>query len=100
MAKFNKGLRSVEVHTRIGDVFTATDTVEEPKASWAYDEFIKYGTMHILADPKDFIPYHAVDYLVFSTSVGEMEKGDPYCKGGASGNVACEGKTCEMTLNC
>lgn len=100
MAKFNKGLRSIEVHTRIGDVFSATDTVEKPIASWAYDEFIRGDKMHIFNDPKDYIPFHAVDYLVLTKSVGEVERDDAYCVDPSKSNEACKGEACSMELNC
>lgn len=100
MAKFNKPLKSIEVRTRLGETFNASDTIDKPIASWAYDEFIKGEKMHIFNDPKNYVPYEAVDYLVLTKSTEEYEQEDAYCDDGASSNKACEGEACSMALKC
>lgn len=98
MASYVKSLKAIEVHTRIGDTFTATDVNGNPIASRALDEFRHGKEMHIFADPKDFIPFHAVDYLVLTNTVGEIERADAYCKSGTA--IVGRGKVCESGAGC
>lgn len=79
MATYTKGLKSIEVHTRGGETITASDTVEQPIATQALAEFYAHNVMHILKDPKDFVPFHAVDYIEVTASSGQFDRSDPYC---------------------
>lgn len=98
MATFNKPLKSIEVHTRLCETITASDTVDKPIASWAYDEFIKGEKMHIFNDSKDYVPYEAVDYLVLTKSTGEFEREDAYCD--PDSVIVGRSKACESELGC
>lgn len=98
MAKFNKPLKSIEVHTRLGETFNASDTIDKPIASWAYDEFIKGEKMHIFNDPQNYIPYEAVDYLVLTKSTAEVDRKDAYCESGTA--IVGRGKVCESGAGC
>lgn len=89
MATYPKALKSIVVKTRQGE-FTASDTVDNPIATRALGEFEQGKEMHILADPKDYIPFHAVETVTVTTTSGSIEREDPYCEEG--GESTCEWK--------
>lgn len=80
MAKYPKGLKTIEVHTIGGATITAADTAEKGIASNALSEFEKFSTMHIATGENEItlVPFHAVDHIVVTTSTTEVERPDPY----------------------
>lgn len=75
---YPKKLKTIVVHTLDGQTFNVADTAEDNKASRALNEFGDYGTMHILDTPKNYIPFHAVQYIEVTEADGEINKADPY----------------------
>lgn len=80
MAKFPKGLKTIEVHTIGGATITAADTAKKGIASNALSEFDMGKTMHIDTGENEttLVPFHAVDHIVVTTSKTEVERPDPY----------------------
>lgn len=79
MASYTKGLKTIKVYTRGGDEFTATDVEKHQIASNALEEFLNGKVMHIFNNPKDYVPFKAVDRVEVSIAVGEFEREDAYC---------------------
>lgn len=98
MASYTKGLKTIKVYTRGGDEFTATDVEKHQIASNALEEFLNGKVMHIFNDPKDYIPFKAVDRVEVTNTVGEFEREDAYCE--PSEMIVCKGKTCESPVGC
>lgn len=97
--EYSKALKTIKVTTRSGEVFTASDTLDKPIASNAFWEFEKFGTMHILAEPSDFVPFHAVEMLELTLTAEQTQRKDPYCEPSGSAK-ACEAKACESQAGC
>lgn len=98
MASYTKGLKTIKVYTRGGDEFTATDVEKQPIASDALEEFLRGDVMHIFNDPKDYIPFKAVDRVEVTNTVGEFEREDAYCEPNTI--IVGRGKVCESVLEC
>lgn len=98
MANYTKGLKTIKVYTRGGDEFTATDVEKHQIASNALEEFLGGKVMHIFNDPKDYIPFKAVDRVEVTNTVGEFEREDAYCEPNTV--IVCKGKVCESVLGC
>ena len=98
MATYTKSLKSIRVTTRNGNIYTANDTVENPIATRALGMFLKKEVMKIFADPHDEIPFHAVEMVEVSNTVGSFDREDAYCKVGSS--KVCSAKACEATTSC
>lgn len=98
MASYTKGLKTIKVYTIGGDEFTATDVEKHQIASNALEEFLNGKVMHIFNDPKDYIPFKAVDRVEVTNTVGEFEREDAYCE--PSTVIVCKGKVCESALGC
>lgn len=98
MASYTKGLKTIKVYTRGGDEFTATDVEKQPIASDALEEFLRGDVMHIFNDPKDYIPFKAVDRVEVTIAVGEFEREDAYCEPNTI--IVGRGKVCESALGC
>lgn len=98
MATYNKGLVSIKVKTLGNHEFTANDTVEKPTATQALAEFFHKEVMHLLNEPKVLIPFKAVEMVEVSTSVGQFDREDAYCKTGSA--KACVSKTCASAVGC
>lgn len=96
--EYSKLLKTIKVTTRSGEVVTASDTLEKPIASNALWEFEQFGTMHILADPNDFIPFHAVEMIEITSASEVTEREDPY--GCSSDGKVCDAKACESNVEC
>ena len=81
MAKtFNKPLRSIVITTIGGATISAEDTATDPIASDALSEFAMFKTMHVRTGDGEvtYVPFHAVDNIVVTTTSSEVEKADPY----------------------
>ena len=98
MASYTKGLKTIKVYTRGGDEFTATDVEKHQIASNALEEFLGGNVMHIFNDPKDYVPFKAVDRVEVSIAVGEFERADAYCEPNTI--IVGRGKVCESALGC
>lgn len=98
MASYTKGLKTIKVYTRGGDEFTATDVEKHPIASNALEKFLGGKVMHIFNDPKDYIPFKAVDRVEVTNTVGEFERADAYCESGTA--IVGRGKVCESGAGC
>lgn len=96
MAK--KKLKSIEI-TLIGCgsavTLQASDTVAEPTASYALDEFKREEQMQFENNDKEYyVPFHAVDHIVvIETEETVEDRPTPYgcCPGGTAGGsvVGC-----------
>lgn len=98
MATYAKSLQKIEVTTRRGNKYTAQDTVDKMIATQALSEFLSEKPMHILNDPKDFIPFEAVELVEVTHSVGSFDREDAYCRAGSS--TVCDAKACEANTEC
>lgn len=98
MATYQKSLQKIEVTTRRGNTYTAQDTVDRMIATQALSEFLSEKPMHILNDPKDFIPFEAVELVEVTHSVGSFDREDAYCRADAS--TVCDAKACEANTDC
>lgn len=98
MASYTKGLKTIKVYTRGGDEFTATDVEKHQIASNALEEFLNGKVMHIFNDPKDYVPFKAVDRVEVTNTVGEFEREDAYCEPGTA--IVGRGKVCESGAGC
>lgn len=100
MASYTKGLKTIKVYTRGGDEFTATDVEKHQIASNALEEFLGGKVMHIFNDPKDYIPFKAVDHIEVTVETGSFEKADAYCKDESGVLITDSGKTCTSEVGC
>lgn len=98
MASYTKGLKTIKVYTRGGDEFTATDVEKHQIASNALEEFLGGKVMHIFNDPKDYVPFKAVDRVEVTNTVGEFEREDAYCEDTVL--KVGKGKACEAPVGC
>ena len=98
---YTKPLKSIEVTTRGGSTFSATDTASQPIASDALRDFSNKQTMHIKGDNLVLVPFHAVDVVEVTKSVTSVDRADPYGCDGAGGNSkVCEAKACVAKASC
>ena len=98
MATYQKSLQTIEVTTRRGNQYTAQDTVDNMIATQALSEFLSEKPMHILNDPKDFIPFEAVELVEVTHSVGSFDREDAYRR--ADTSTVYGAKVCEANTEC
>ena len=98
---YNKPIKSIEVTTRGGSTFSATDTASLPIASDALRDFTNEHTMHIKGDDMTLVPFHASDVVVVTKSVTSVDKADPYgCESAGGNSKVCEAKACSAKAGC
>ena len=97
---YNKPLKSIEVKTRGGSTFTATDTASDPIASDALRDFSGKDTMHIRGEALTLVPFRATDVVTVTKSVASVDRKDPYGCDAEGSNKACEAKACEAKAGC
>lgn len=100
MATYTKGLTTIKVYTIGGNEFTATDVEKQSIASDALAGFKQGKLMHIFDDPKDYIPFKAVDHIEVTVETGSFEKADAYCKDESAALITDSGKTCTSEVGC
>ena len=79
---YKKALKSIEVKTLGGTTVSVADTATETKASAPLAEFEAGKTMHIKTGENEmtYIPFHAVDSIVVTTTASDdITRQDPYC---------------------
>ena len=98
---YTKPLKSIEVTTRGGSTFSATDTASQPIASDALRDFSNKQTMHIEGDNMTLVPFRATDVVTVTKSVASVNRADPYGCDSADGNSkVCEAKACSAKASC
>lgn len=97
---YNKPIKSIEVKTRGGSTFTATDTASDPIASDALRDFLGAETMHIRGEGMTLVPFRATDVVTVTKSVTSVDRADPYGCSDENSNKVCEAKACEAKARC
>lgn len=101
MAK--KELKSIEITLiRCSEVapITASDTAQDPIASYALADFNAENYMDIKKnDAEYFVPFHAVDHIVVTSAQTEVaDRPNPY--GCEAGEGTCVAKACVAKVGC
>lgn len=79
MATYKKPQKSIAVKTIGGATINAADTASAPIASDAIGEFEAFRIMHIKGEGTvTLVPFHAVDNIVVTESLADVEKADAY----------------------
>ena len=97
---YNKPIKSIEVETRGGSTFTATDTASLPIASDALRDFLGAETMHIRGEGITLVPFRATDVVTVTKSVASVDRTDPYGCEEESSNKVCSAKVCSAKAGC
>lgn len=97
---YNKPIKSIEVKTRGGSTFTATDTASDPIASDALRDFLGAETMHIRGEGMTLVPFRATDVVTVTKSVTSVDRADPYGCSDENSNKVCEAKACSAKASC
>lgn len=97
---YNKLLKSIEVTTRGGSTFSATDTASLPIASDALRDFTEKQTMHIKGEKLNLVPFHASDVVEVTKSVTSVDRSDPYGCSAEGDSKVCNAKVCDATVSC
>lgn len=97
---YNKPTNSIEVKTRGGSTFTATDTASDPIASDALRDFLGAETMHIRGEGMTLVPFRATDVVTVTKSVTSVGREDPYGCEEESSNKVCSAKVCSAKVGC
>lgn len=101
MAK--KELKSIEIHvigcSEVAPI-TASDTAQNPIASYALADFKAENYMDIKKDDGEyFVPFHAVDLIVVTSAQTEVaDRPNPY--GCEAGDGTCVAKACVAKVGC
>lgn len=88
MATYTKKLKTLVVHTMMGDLassFSIADTATDPMASNALSDFMQYRDIVFSATQGGrvgtvSIPYHAIQYIEVTETEATVERQDPYCE--------------------
>lgn len=97
---YNKPTNSIEVKTRGGSTFTATDTAKDPIASDALRDFLGAETMHIRGEGMTLVPFRATDVVTVTKSVTSVDRSDPYGCSAEGDSKVCNAKVCDATVSC
>ena len=97
---YNKPIKSIEVKTKGGSTFTATDTESQPIASDALRDFSGKKTMHIRGEGMTLVPFRATDVVTVTKSVTSVDRADPYGCSDENSNKVCEAKACNAKASC
>jgi len=97
---YNKPTNSIEVKTRGGSTFTATDTASDPIASDALRDFLGAETMHIRGEGMTLVPFRATDVVTVTKSVTSVDRKDPYGCDAEGNNKVCSAKACVAKAGC